>query len=63
MKGLKAHIICAKCGSNNIYFKYFEHDRIYMLSCNNCGELTGLEEWNEFNGFGGVSDEKGMDHR
>lgn len=39
----KVHIICAKCGSTDISI---DPD---CFRCRNCGELTGLSEWNEFN--------------
>ncbi len=50
----KVHIICAKCGSDDIAFKIEppnENDEncgVY-ITCQDCGELTGVEEWNEFN--------------
>jgi protein-arginine kinase activator protein McsA len=51
--GSKAHIICAKCGSDEMHFRIEKqtHDDIgTCLICENCAELTGLDEWNEFNG-------------
>lgn len=55
--GKKAHIICAKCGSDNVYFDIDEgetpegeeYNSNVSICCNNCAELTGIEEWNEFN--------------
>jgi len=57
----KVHMICAKCGDNeNMFFKFntplVEHlegeepQVNIFIKCDNCGELTGLTEWNEFNG-------------
>lgn len=51
--GKKVHIICAKCGSTNVYFDIdepSEEDCGVSICCDDCGELTGIEEWNEFNG-------------
>ena len=55
---LKVHIICAKCGSDDVKFKIdipeSKEEReecgcgVY-ISCCNCAELTSVEEWNEFN--------------
>lgn len=55
--GKKVHIICATCGSDDVSFKasvltntdYDDRDRGISIHCANCGELTGLNEWNEFN--------------
>lgn len=49
-----AHIICGKCGSTNVYFRIedpctiseMEHCGVDLV-CDNCGELTGIEELNE----------------
>lgn len=56
MAGKGFHLICAKCGSLDIWFK--EHinlddrnnkDENYTYtSCNNCSELTGVDEHNEY---------------
>lgn len=50
--GKKAHIICAKCGSDDMHFEMikepYECPTVY-LSCGNCSELTSTDEWNEFN--------------
>jgi protein-arginine kinase activator protein McsA len=51
--GLKLHIICAKCGSDDIHFQIIDRDvdelsGVYII-CENCSELTSVEEWNEFN--------------
>lgn len=51
--GSKAHIICAKCGSDEMYFEIGKQTGDFIeayLCCRNCAELTGLDEWNEFNG-------------
>ena len=55
--GSKVHIICAKCGSEDVKFVFSDticEDEGEVsntsISCNNCGELTGCDEWNEFNG-------------
>ncbi|MGR5555951.1 hypothetical protein ACQKQC_06575 [Vibrio fortis] len=54
--GKKAHIICAKCGEGeNIGFTYGGRNSAdcgtgVNIQCGNCGELTSVEEWNEFNG-------------
>lgn len=54
----KVHIICAKCGSDDIHFRiekptYPEDGEIGVsIICEDCGELTGVDEWNEFNGCG-----------
>lgn len=48
----KVHIICQKCGSNEMEFKFdkpSKEDSGVSISCLCCGELTGVEEWNEFN--------------
>lgn len=56
----KVHMICAKCGSDEMYFDiekrenhvYYDPDDgvgVFIV-CTNCSELTGVEEWNEFNG-------------
>ncbi|MDK9790650.1 hypothetical protein [Vibrio sp. D431a] len=53
--GKKAHLICAKCGDDEyIKFKYIAPSTEdcgtgVFISCGNCGELTSVEEWNEFN--------------
>ncbi|ELP6119241.1 hypothetical protein QTV43_000381 [Vibrio vulnificus] len=54
--GNKAHIICAKCGEGEqIGFTYRGRHSAdcgtgVYIKCDNCGELTSVEEWNEFNG-------------
>ena len=54
----KAYIICQKCGSDEMYFKIDENPIQWEgepyncgvdLCCTNCGELTSIEEWNEYN--------------
>lgn len=48
----KVHIICAKCGSDEMTFRISErtdHDCGVSLSCKCCGELTAVEEWAEAN--------------
>lgn len=53
---LKVYMICAKCGSDEMHFKiekpeYPEDGEIGVcIICENCAELTGVDEWNEFNG-------------
>lgn len=50
----KVHIICGKCGSDDIIFiinnpcidNPYEVASIY---CKNCSELTGICEWSEAN--------------
>lgn len=49
----KVHIICAKCGSDkdvhfNIKKQTFDDEGVSIV-CDNCGELTGVAEWNEHN--------------
>ncbi len=53
----KVHIICAKCGSDDVKFEFSKTIEVYegeesntSIVCNDCGELTGCEEWNEHNG-------------
>ena len=58
MKGQKAHIICEKCGSNEIRFVDCGCLSGTCLSCLNCGELTGVYEWNELNGFKTPTEER-----
>ena len=53
--GRKAHIICAKCGSDEMHFEIDQDPTDVnnedgcgvFLVCENCAELTGIEEWNE----------------
>lgn len=51
----KAYIICAKCGGGDINFSSSSEGSLsegsgISLTCPDCGELTGVEEWNEANG-------------
>lgn len=53
--GKKVHIICGKCGSDEMNFVINEHcpddpQNVASMSCSNCCELTGIAEWSEFNG-------------
>ncbi|MDV5417828.1 hypothetical protein [Klebsiella pneumoniae] len=53
--GKKVHIICGKCGSDEMNFVINGHCRtrsqnVASMSCSNCCELTGIAEWSEFNG-------------
>ena len=57
--GKKVHIICEKCGSDDMEFTYINNDDIFpdaYLKCNCCGELTSIDEWNEFNKKGRYND-------
>tara|TARA_B100000749_G_scaffold280829_1_gene279097 strand:+ start:109 stop:711 length:603 start_codon:yes stop_codon:yes gene_type:complete len=48
----KAHIICEKCGSNSVVFKFeppSPESAGVSLFCRCCSESTDVEEWNEFN--------------
>lgn len=52
--GKKLHIICGKCGSDEINFVINkpcpdDHENVASMSCSNCAELTGISEWSEFN--------------
>lgn len=49
----KAYIICEKCGSNSVVFKFEPSSSEscgVSLFCRCCAESTDVEEWNEFNG-------------
>lgn len=51
----KLHIICEKCGSPEVRFVINEPCaddplNVASVSCMDCGELTGIAEWSEFNG-------------
>lgn len=53
--GKKVHIICGKCGSDEMNFVINGHcpdhpQNVASMSCSNCCELTGIAEWSEFNG-------------
>jgi len=54
----KVHMICAKCGSADMEFRWQggltnPSGRKFLqepsINCCDCGELTSLEEWNESN--------------
>lgn len=50
----KVHIICGKCGSLALNFVINEPcpddpQNVVSLRCENCGELTGIQEWSEWN--------------
>ncbi|EPW7183794.1 hypothetical protein ACWO18_005164, partial [Klebsiella pneumoniae] len=50
--GKKVHIICGKCGSDEMNFVINEHcpddpQNVASMSCSNCCELTGIAEWSE----------------
>lgn len=50
--GSKVHMICAKCGSDEMHFAFSKPeygDTGVAIICENCAELTGTDEWNEFN--------------
>lgn len=52
--GKKVHIICGKCGSDEVNFVINDHDdddpqNVASIYCSNCSELTGISEWSEFN--------------
>lgn len=52
--GLKLHIICAKCGSDEVNFVINapcpdNPDDVASIRCSGCSELTGIGEWSEFN--------------
>ena len=50
------YIICAKCGSDTVSFlittpSKLERDNCgcgVYITCNDCGKLTGVEEYNEW---------------
>jgi hypothetical protein len=53
--GKKLHIICGKCGSDEVNFvlsRQCPDDPMNLVHivCSNCRELTGIAEWSEFNG-------------
>lgn len=50
----KVHIICGKCGSDEVNFVVNEvcpddPQNVASIKCSNCSELTGISEWSEFN--------------
>jgi uncharacterized Zn finger protein len=53
--GKKLHIICETCGSDDVKFVINEPCadaslNVASVSCSDCGELTGIAEWSDFNG-------------
>lgn len=52
--GKKLHIICAKCGSDEVDIELVDATEdapqsVMHFVCSNCKELTGVDEWAEFN--------------
>lgn len=54
--GRLVNITCAKCDSDKVFFcirgPLSNGNTGVSVKCNNCGELTSVEEWNEHNGMG-----------
>lgn len=51
----KLHLICENCGSTEVCFIINEPSvndplNVASIRCTDCGELTGIAEWSEFNG-------------
>lgn len=52
--GRKVHVICAKCGSDEMDIVLTDlcpddPQAIAAFGCSNCGELTSVSEWAEAN--------------
>lgn len=52
--GRKVHVICAKCGSDEMDIVLSDRcpddpQAIAAFGCSNCGELTSVSEWAEAN--------------